>query len=207
MSLTLRGLYAIADTSLIHEEMLVEKVALTLDGGARIVQYRDKGSDSEQREWQAVDLLHLCNSFQVPLLINDDVKLAAKIGAAGVHLGQNDMPASQARTILGSSAIIGVSCHDDLSLALQAEQDGASYVAFGRFFPSHTKPIAVQANPTIISDAKRRLHIPLAAIGGITPDNAPILLAAGADMLAVIHGIFAQGNIHAAASQFARLFT
>ncbi|CAK0747692.1 Thiamine-phosphate synthase [Gammaproteobacteria bacterium] len=206
MRVNFQGLYAIADTSLIPEEMLVEKVALALYGGACLVQYRDKGTDPGHREWQAVDLLHLCNSFKVPLLINDDVELAAKIGAAGVHLGQNDMPVAHARALLGPSALIGVSCHDDLSLALQAERDGASYVAFGRFFPSHTKPFAIQANPDLLTDAKKYLQVPLAAIGGITPDNAKILLAAGADLLAVIHGLFAQGNVRAAASQFSRLF-
>jgi len=207
MTTVLQGLYAIADTSLIPEERLVEKVGLALYGGARLVQYRDKSNDPGQREWQAVDLLHLCNSFRVPLLINDDVELAARIGAAGVHLGQDDMPIAQARALLGPSVIIGASCYDDLSLALQAERDGASYVAFGRFFPSHTKPIAIQANPELLTEAKRYLHVPLAAIGGITPDNAPLLVTSGANLLAVVHGLFAQGDICAAATQFARLFT
>lgn len=206
MNINLRGLYAIADTSVIAEEQLIKKVAQALSGGAKIVQYRDKGNDVGQREWQAVDLLNLCKSFNVPLLINDDVELAARIGAAGVHLGKDDMPLLQARAILGTSAIIGVSCYDDLIRARQAEEDGASYVAFGRFFPSHTKPLAVQTNPIILTDAKQYLNIPLAAIGGITPHNAKILIAAGADLLAVINSLFAQINTNAVALQFARLF-
>ncbi|CAK0756255.1 Thiamine-phosphate synthase [Gammaproteobacteria bacterium] len=207
MATTLQGLYAIADTSLIPEEQLVEKVGLALYGGARLVQYRDKSDDPGQREWQAIDLLHLCNSFKVPLLINDDVELAARIGAGGVHLGKDDMPVVQARSILGPSAIIGVSCYDDLACAVQAERDGATYVAFGRFFPSHTKPIAIQANPAILTEAKRCLRVPLAAIGGITANNASLLVAAGADLLAVVHGLFAQGDVRVAAAQLARLFT
>ena len=205
--MVLRGLYAVVDTALVPETVLVERVGLALHGGARVVQLRDKGEDPGFREWLALDLLHLCRGFNVPLLINDDVELAARIGAAGVHLGQGDIPLAEARQRLGPEAIIGISCHSSLELALQARQGGANYVAFGRFFPSHTKPIAVQADPGVLTQAKRMLDIPLVAIGGITPYNGTDLIAAGADMLAVVHGLFAAGDIRTAASQYTQLFS
>jgi len=140
-------------------------------------------------------------------LINDDVSLALAVNADGVHLGQRDADISQARTLLGEHRIIGITCHDQLPLALAAQAAGANYVAFGRFFPSLTKPEAPPASLSILQQARAQLRIPIAAIGGITPDNAPSLLAHGADMLAVIHGVFGAGDIAAAAGEYARLFT
>jgi len=207
MSDPLRGLYAIADTGLLPAERLVEKLALALQGGARLVQYRDKKAfPPEQRIWQATDLVHLCRGFQVPLIINDDVDLALAVGASGVHLGREDMDIAEARRCLGASAIIGVSCYNDLSLALKAEASGANYIAFGRFFPSQTKPLAVQTDPEILKVAKRHLKIPIVAIGGINPANARLLVEMGADMVAVVHGLFGQANVLAAATQFSKLF-
>ncbi len=200
-----RGLYAIADTSLLAEEALVANVTLALAGGVRVVQYRDKGNDHTKREREAQALQALCRCCNVPLLINDDVELALRVGAAGVHLGQGDVPLHQARARLGPSAIIGVSCYNDLSLALSAERAGASYVAFGRFFPSQTKPNALQAKPSLLTEAKRCLSIPLVAIGGITPENAPPLVAAGADLLAVIHALFVTPDVRGTAERFRRV--
>ncbi|CAK0741699.1 Thiamine-phosphate synthase [Gammaproteobacteria bacterium] len=207
MSNLFRGLYAIADTSLLSTEELVEKVALSLQGDACLVQYRDKKPSSfEQKIWQATDLVHLCRGFQVPLIINDDVELALAVGASGVHLGREDMEVVEARRRLGDSAILGVSCYDDLSLALKAQASGANYVAFGRFFPSQTKPLALQTDPEILKVAKQYLKIPIVAIGGITPANARPLVEMGADMVAVVHGLFGQSNVLAAATQFSKLF-
>lgn len=185
---------------------LLASVEAAIRGGAAIVQYRGKEGNEAQREQQARELLALCHEKQVPLLINDDPQLAGDIGADGVHLGQSDSGLAEARALLGNEAIIGVTCHDSLALAKQAQQQGASYVAFGRFFPSHTKPAAPPANISVIEQAKAELRIPVCAIGGITPGNAAALLSAGADMLAVIHGVFGQDDIELAAKNYAHLF-
>jgi thiamine-phosphate pyrophosphorylase len=142
----------------------------------------------------------------VTLIINDDVELAGNCGAHGVHLGKDDADLRSARSLLGSGAIIGVSCYNDLSLARQAAGLGADYVAFGRFFPSQTKPGAIQASPDLIRQARQELSLPIAAIGGITPDNAGQLIDAGADMLAVVTGIFATADVQRAAADFSVFF-
>ena len=202
----LYGLYAMADTSVLGEEILVQAVSLALQGGARLVQYRSKADDPGLREWQAVDLLHLCRGMEVPLLVNDDVDLAQRIGAAGVHLGKDDRGVSEARERLGADAIIGASCYGSPGLAEQAWRDGASYVAFGRFFPSSTKPFAVRTEASILGAARQRMPLPMVAIGGITVATGGELVTAGADMLAVARGLFGQADIKAVAGQFARLF-
>ena len=139
-------------------------------------------------------------------LVNDDVELAKQTQADGVHLGREDVSLVQARTQLGPQAIIGVSCYNELARAVQAQNEGADYVAFGRFFPSRTKPQAVQADLELLREAKTKLHIPIVAIGGITPENGASLIAAGADALAVIEGVFGQADVRAAAARYARLF-
>jgi thiamine-phosphate pyrophosphorylase len=201
-----RGLYAIADSALLTGAELTTRVDAAIAGGAVLVQYRDKGADAAQRHAQARALLACCRIHKVPLLINDDVELAAAIGADGVHLGRDDTSLAAARQRLGPHAIIGVSCYNLLPRAIAAAETSADYVAFGRFFPSQTKPQAVQAEVDLLRLAKHRLHIPLAAIGGITADNGAALIAAGADLLAVIHGVFAQPDIAAAARSIAGLF-
>jgi thiamine-phosphate pyrophosphorylase len=142
----------------------------------------------------------------VPLIINDDVELAVHCGAAGVHLGRDDADLATARARLGTGAIIGVSCYADLERAREAAAAGADYLAFGRFFPSQTKPEAVPADPALLAAARRELDLPLCAIGGITPANAAPLLEAGADLLAVIQGLFGQPDVRAAAARFQALF-
>ena len=201
----LKGLYVITDDQLSAAHLLTH-VQQALAGGARIVQYRSKIGSDAAREHTARAVLELCRQQGVPLLINDDVPLAAKINANGVHLGQGDSKLKRARQILGKGAIIGVTCHASLELALRAEEDGASYVAFGRFFNSNTKPEAPHAELSILTEAKAALNIPVCAIGGITPDNAPSLIDAGADMLAVIHGVFGQTDVKAAAETYQSLF-
>jgi thiamine-phosphate pyrophosphorylase len=201
----LRGLYVITDDALTGER-LAEQVEAALRGGARLVQYRSKQGTAAQREQQARAVLAICHAHGVPLLINDDPRLAKRIGADGVHIGQSDTKLAAARELLGPEAIIGVTCHASVELAMHAAQGGASYVAFGRFFPSQTKPGAPPADIAVLREARARLTIPICAIGGITPANAPALLAAGADMLAVIHGVFGQPDVEAAARQYTELF-
>ena len=139
-------------------------------------------------------------------IVNDDITLAKQTKASGVHLGREDASVADAREQLGPQAIIGVSCYNELTRAETAQAQGADYIAFGRFFPSRTKPQAVQANPDLLREAKKKLHIPVVAIGGITPENGAALIAAGADALAVIEGVFGQPDIRAAAERYARLF-
>ena len=174
------GLYAItpecADT-----ESLLRQVEAALSGGVHLVQYRNKEGDVALRHEQASELLALCGSFHVPLIINDDMRLADLTGADGVHLGKDDGSVREARLILGPDKIIGASCYDDLQLALDAEAHGADYVAFGSFFPSPTKPGAVAAPLTLLHEAKRSLNIPIVAIGGITRGQRAPLIEAGAD--------------------------
>jgi thiamine-phosphate pyrophosphorylase len=201
-----RGLYAITDSRLIPREQVTTRVAQAIDGGAVMIQYRAKRTSRDERLQEALALGRLCRERGLPLLVNDDIDLALACDAAGVHLGRDDIPPAQARMRLGSQAIIGVSCYDQLERARAAAASGASYVAFGRFFPSLSKPEAVQAMPALLSQARREISLPIVAIGGITPENASGLLEAGADLLAVIHGVFGQADIRAAAQAYAALF-
>lgn len=202
-----RGLYAITDALLIPDDRLTIVVEQAILGGARMIQYRDKSHDTARRLAQATVLKELCQRHAVPLIINDDVALAAQIGAAGVHVGKDDPSFATARARLGGNAIIGVSCYDRLDLALEAARAGADYVAFGAFFPSPTKPTEIRASIALLRNARAALNLPIVAIGGITPDNAPLLLDAGADALAVVSGVFGQPDIQAAARRYTALFT
>jgi thiamine-phosphate pyrophosphorylase len=200
------GLYAIADTNTLGDARLLPAVRAAIGGGAHIIQYRDKSSDAAGRERQARALAALCHETGTTFLINDDVGLAAAVGADGVHLGRGDVPVAQARTRLGSGKLIGVSCYNELARALRAQESGADYVAFGSFFPSRTKPEAVHATPALLTEARRALHAPIVAIGGITPENGAELITAGATALAVIDGIFGQADPGAAAARYVHLF-
>ena len=202
-----RGLYAITDRRLIPEAELVERVREAIDGGAAIIQYRDKSSGQATRLEQAAALAALCSARQVPLIINDDIELAAAVNADGVHLGIDDASVRTARAQLGEDAIIGVSCYNRLERAVEAVAAGADYVAFGRFFASKTKPNAVTADTDLLVAAHQQLRVPIVAIGGITPDNGAALIAAGADYLAAIDGVFGQADVFAAAQGYALLFT
>ena len=183
-----RGLYAITDGAP-SAQALAERVAAWIAGGARVVQYRDKSPDAARRLMEARALRAVCREAGVPLLINDDVALAATVGADGVHLGRDDVDPAQARAQLGAGALIGVSCYADLGQARAAVAHGADYVAFGRFFASATKPDAPPAPLEVLRAARAALPVPIVAIGGITPDNAPVLIASGADLVAVIGGL------------------
>jgi len=202
----LHGLYAIADTAVIPAAGVSAAVRAALAGGASAVQYRDKGVDAERRLADARVLAQLCRQAGALFIVNDDAELAAASGADGVHVGREDAALDACRDRLGADAVIGISCYNRLELALEAERGGADYVAFGSFFPSRVKPDAVRATPALLREARARLRVPIAAIGGITPDNAAALIAAGADALAVITGVFAQPDVEAAARRYARLF-
>lgn len=199
-------LYAITDSQLLPGDTLFSAVADALKGGCKLVQYRDKSTDQARRLFEAKSLVALCNQYQAQLLINDDVELAKNSNAHGVHLGQDDTNPVAARIILGNRAIIGVTCHDSLALAQQAIKDTANYIAFGRFFPSSTKPDASHAPISLISEARSKFaNIPIVVIGGITLDNGRQLLDAGADMLAVCHSLFSADDITAQAKKFIEL--
>ncbi|MGN8261667.1 thiamine phosphate synthase [Pseudomonas sp. SMSB3] len=184
----LRGLYAITDSQLLAGRFL-SHVEAALEGGVCLLQYRDKGDDAARRLREAEALLKLCEQYGTGLIINDDAELAARLGV-GVHLGQTDGPLTPARALLGRQAVIGSTCHASLELAAQAAGEGASYVAFGRFFNSVTKPGAPAASVDLLAQARAQVKLPIAVIGGITLDNAAPLIAHGADLLAVIHGLF-----------------
>ncbi len=201
-----RGLYAITDATLLPEDCLLAGVGQALAGGAALIQYRDKNDNQGRRLHQAQALQALCARHQVPLVINDDIGLAATVGAAGVHLGKEDDAVAEARKQLGPDAIIGVSCYNRLELAVEAAAAGADYVAFGRFFASSTKPDAVQADVQLLARAREQLEIPICAIGGIDATNGASLVAAGADLLAVVQGVFGREDIRAAAATFSPLF-
>ena len=195
MARHLSGIYAIVNDSLTTPEHLLAAVEGALAGGARLLQYRNKAATTQPADRRVAigyELLEICQQYQVPLLINDDLEFCAEIGAQGVHLGQRDGDCRSARAKLGPDAIIGITCHDSLTLAQTAAADGADYVAFGRFFPSVTKPEATPAALDILTGARTQLDIPLVAIGGINADNGGSLIEAGADMLAVIHGLFGE---------------
>jgi len=196
------GLYAITDGP---RADLIAACAAAIEGGARMLQYRDKTDDHARRRDEAVQLATLCVKHGVPLIINDDVELAAEIGAAGVHLGKDDADIAAARRRLGDGAIVGVSCYDSLERAGDLAAAGADYLAFGAFFPSPTKPNARRATPDLLRSAKR-MGKPLVAIGGITPDNAQPLIETGADFIAAISGVFAAMDVESAARRYAALF-
>ncbi|MEK1904934.1 MAG: thiamine phosphate synthase [Pseudomonas sp.] len=185
----LRGLYAITDSQLLADGKLLPYVEAALKGGTRLLQYRDKSDDSARRLREAEALRELCSQYGAELIINDDAELAARLGV-GLHLGQGDGSLAAARALLGRQAIIGATCHAELELAATASREGASYLAFGRFFNSNTKPGAPAATPDLLAQAQAHFNVPLVAIGGITLDNAGSLITAGADLLAVIHALF-----------------
>jgi thiamine-phosphate pyrophosphorylase len=200
----LRGLYAvtpeIADTP-----RLVALVEAALAGGAALVQYRAKSAAPALALEQARALAVVCRAAHVPLIVNDSVELAIAAGADGVHLGREDIDPKGARTRM-PGGLIGVSCYADPSRAREAAEAGADYVAIGSVFPSSTKPRAVHAQLELLRAAKLASCLPVAAIGGITPANAPSVIAAGADMVAVISAVFDAPDVKAAARELARLF-
>lgn len=201
----IHGLYAItpdeADT-----DMLLAKVEAALQGGVSILQYRNKAANHQLQTLQARALLPLCRQYNVPLIINDSVKLCLTLGADGVHIGADDGNLAEVRARIGADKILGASCYSRLDLALNAQQAGATYVAFGACFASSTKPNAPVASLDLFKQAKVQLHIPAVAIGGITLINAPSVIEAGADSIAVISAIFSQDNVESTTQQFTQFF-
>lgn len=203
------GLYAVTP-DVANTTALIAMTHQALAGGARLVQYRNKSADAVLRLEQAGALLQLCRTYNAPLIVNDHVEVAVEVDADGVHLGREDVATTgiaEARRRLGAGKIIGVSCYNRLESAVEAEQQGVDYVAFGTFFISATKPGAMVAAADLLRRAKQKLSIPVVAIGGITPDNAAELLAQGADAVAVIDALFSAPDIQSAAEKFSRLFS
>jgi thiamine-phosphate pyrophosphorylase len=180
-------------------------VRQALQGGARVLQYRNKTADAELKLAQAQAVLQLAREFNTTFIVNDDALLAAQVDADGVHLGGGDGSVAAARTLLGSK-IIGVSCYNRLSLAHEAIRQGADYVAFGAFFSSSVKPEAVMADVALLQTARMELSVPIVAIGGITQQNAATLIKAGADAVAVITALWNAPDIEASATEFSILF-
>ncbi|MGH8690198.1 MAG: thiamine phosphate synthase [Burkholderiales bacterium] len=197
----MRGLYAITpDTA--DTEQLVRKVEQALGTGVAMLQYRNKIISKDKRLLQAKELAPLARGYGVPFIVNDDLEIALAVGANGTHLGREDGDLAAARAKL-AGRILGASCYDDLARAKEAVRAGADYIAFGAVFPSPTKPGAVRAPLSLFGND---LGVPLCAIGGITLENAPALIAAGASLLAVISDLFDAPDIGARASQYRRLF-
>lgn len=198
----LRGLYAITPDGT-DSERLLRLVERALAGGTRLLQYRNKSAAPAQRLTEARALVALANRHGARLIVNDDLALALEVKAHGLHLGREDGELAAARAAF--PGLLGASCYDSLDLARRAAAAGADYIAFGSVFPSPTKPGAVRA-PLSLFDAARPLGLPMVAIGGITLANAPQLVAAGADGLAVISALFDAPDVAAAARAFNQLY-
>jgi thiamine-phosphate pyrophosphorylase len=201
----IKGLYAVTSDQADTARLLIQ-VEAALGGGAALVQYRNKPGAEALRREQAAGLLALCRKFGVPLIINDHVELCRDLGADGVHLGSDDGDIAVARAALGPGKIIGISCYNRLDLARKAAAQGADYVAFGSCFDSGTKPAAVRAPLELFSEAKQ-IGLPTVAIGGITAENAPLAIRAGADSIAVIGALWTAPDIRQAALTFSHLFS
>ena len=201
----MRGLYAITPDGL-READLIARVEATLKGGASILQYRDKTSPATQQADVAGELRALCRRFGALLIINDNLPLALSVDADGVHLGSDDGDLAAARRRIGPDKILGASCYADFDRARAAALAGADYVAFGAVFASPTKPHAVRADLSLFGRCRRELQLPACAIGGITRDNAAPVVAAGADMLAVITDLFEAPDIEARARAYLPFF-
>ncbi len=199
------GLYAITP-DLADTDDLLRRVRAALTGGARVLQYRNKTASAALRREQAQALQQLCREFEVPLIINDHLDLALAVDAAGLHLGGDDGDIAAARAQLGPGKLLGVSCYDRIELAQKALAAGADHIAFGSFFASSVKPDAVRPPLDLITRAKKQFRLPVVGIGGITPHNAPQLIAAGVDALAVISAVFTAPDVAAAAREFQDLF-
>lgn len=200
------GLYAITDSALHTGRALEQAVTRAIAGGAKAIQYRDKSNDADRRHAEAAMLVRVCRRHGVPMIVNDDVELALLTDADGVHVGRDDADLSTARSRLGNDYIIGVSCYNQVDLAEAAQHNGADYVVFGSMFSSATKPEATRAEIATVESARGRIHLPIVAIGGITPENGASLLDAGADLLAVVRGVFGHDDPTECAREYAQLF-
>ena len=203
--LKIKGLYAVTP-DLPDTALLLKQAKAALQGGVSVLQYRNKTASYELKREQASELMWLCEAHNVPFIINDHVLLCIELDADGVHLGGTDGDIAAARRLLGARKIIGASCYNRFDLAEQAKAQGADYVAFGACFDSGTKPAAVRAPLELFAEAKP-LGMPTVAIGGITAENAPLAIRAGADSIAVIGALWTAPDIRQAAQTFSKLFT
>ncbi|RJG15377.1 thiamine phosphate synthase [Massilia cavernae] len=185
---------------------LLEHTGAALHAGAAMVQYRHKGASPALRREQAAALKALCRRYNRPLVINDHIDLCLTVDADGVHVGGTDASVAQARALLGPLKIVGASCYGQLPLALAAERDGASYVAFGGFYPSRVKQYSFRTEPALVAEAKAAVGVPVVVIGGMTPDNAAPLVSLGADMVAAISSVYAAPVPGAEVRRFDALF-
>lgn len=201
----INGLYAITP-DLSDTADLLDKTQQVLEGGARLIQYRNKSAHDALRREQAGVLLQLCKEYKVPLIINDHIELADALDADGVHVGRYDGSIAEARRQLGRNKIVGASCYNNLDRALRAEESGADYVAFGAFFPSRTKTDTVPVTTHLIDQAKQKVTVAVVGIGGIRLANAATVIQSGCDAIAVCNDLFATENIQAQARQYNRLF-
>lgn len=201
-SLARGGLYVITDGP---RADILDVVAAALEGGARLLQYLDETTDAERRFAEASAIRELCQLHDVPMIIHEDIALAQAVSAGGVHLGSAGTDMERARTALGHASIIGVACRDSLESARIAVHAGANYISFGAFFPSPTKPMAPRASLDLLLQSAR-FGVPRVAIGGITPDNGGVLVAAGAEYLASISSVFGSNDVRHAAQRLSELF-
>jgi thiamine-phosphate pyrophosphorylase len=201
----LRGLYAVTPDEA-DSAYLMSRVRRAFVGGARILQYRNKAATAALRREQATALRALCREFDAALIINDDLELALAVDADGLHLGAEDGSLAAARARLGPGKWLGASCYRSLENAARAIAEGADHIAFGSFFVSTIKPGAVRSTPALLTEAKQKFNVPVVAIGGITLDNASLLIAAGADSVAVITALFGAPDVALAARKFNALF-
>lgn len=206
MHLLGKGLYVITDQNHSDFSTMLNKTEKVLAAGAKILQYRSKQTIPDTLLKEAQQLQKICHKYHVPLIINNNVTLATQIHADGIHLGKTDMSVATARRKLGGSTIIGCSCYNDLDRAREAVATGADYLAFGAFFKSPNKPLAVRADLSLIQQAKREFSLPVVTIGGITPKNGVALIDAGADILAVISGIYTADDPSTRATEYIQLF-
>ncbi|HZX13795.1 MAG TPA: thiamine phosphate synthase [Thermodesulfobacteriota bacterium] len=203
----LKGLYVITDKKLIPRDRFIETVEKVIRGGAKIIQLREKDTPEEEIIRLGKELLKITRKYGIPLIINDSPKLAVEVGADGVHLGKDDPGIIEARRLLGSEVIIGVSCYGEIERGLRAEREGADYLAFGTPFFTPTKPDRKPTPLEVLKEAKRKIKtIPIFAIGGITKENAQSVLETGVDGIAVITAVFSSPNPEEAARSLAEFF-
>lgn len=199
------GLYGVTPDDA-DSARLMMRVRAALDGGMRLLQYRNKTASASLRREQAAALRTLCREYDAALIINDDLDLALAVDADGLHLGGEDGSLAAARARLGPEKWLGASCYRSLDNAERAIAEGADHIAFGSFFVSTVKPGAVRSTPSLLTEAKQKFRVPVVAIGGIELKNAPLLIAAGADSVAVITALFSAPDVMLAAQKFNALF-
>ena len=201
----MRGLYLLTpnwdDT-----DRLLEVTEQALQEGVALLQYRHKNADAALRREQAGALLLLAHKYGVPFIVNDFIDLCEELDADGVHVGGTDISVAQARARLGKQKWVGASCYGDLQLARQAQLGGASYMAFGGFYPSLVKQYPVTTDPDIVPQAKREIALPCVVIGGMTPENAAPLVTRGADLVAAISSVYLADDVTVSVREFNRLF-